>query len=110
MATGELEAAEDLPPRVYADLDRAIVHLRNGDTKETRRVVVQLPGSHPWFSGPDETRKAIAIRYPELNPGQLETATAYLRQFVRAHVREAKRRARVPNWATNWTWQGDWKE
>lgn len=100
--TPRLETSEGMPPNVHADLDHAIVHVRNCDTEGARRVVVQLPGSHPWFDGADETRKAIALRYPELNSGQLDIATTYLRRYVRAHVRVAKRRARGRDWVNSW--------
>lgn len=100
--TPRLEAADDLPPHVRVDLDCAIVHLRGCETGRTRRVVVQVPGRQPWFDGADETRKALADAYPELNADQLEAATRYLRRFVRAHVRVAKRLARGPSWVNAW--------
>ena len=100
--TPQLDSVHDLPAHVRADLDCAIVHMRGCDTQRTRRVVVQIPGRMPWFDGADETRKAIADAYPELTADQLETATRYLRRFVRAHVRVAKRMARGPSWVNSW--------
>ena len=98
----QLESDDDLPPRVHADLDRASVHLRGCATERTHRVVVHLPGGLPWFDGAEETRKAVAARYPDLNEAQLEIATTYLRRFVRAQVRVAKRIARGPSWVNSW--------
>jgi hypothetical protein len=94
--------ADDLPPHVKSDIDAAMVHERSTDPKQPSRVVVQLPESRGWFDGMDETPKAIAARYPELSPSQVDVATRWLRSVVRQRIRERRRLARGTGWVHSW--------
>lgn len=96
------EDAAELPPWLMSDLDAAVVHERAADPKQPPRVIVQLPESQGWFDGPDETPKAIAARYPELSPSQVDVATRWLRRVVRERVRQRQRQARGKGWVHSW--------
>ena len=96
------DAANDLPAKVLAILDKAMVHRRRCDTNGAERVIVQLPNSPGWYHGKDETRKAIASRFPDLSAEQVDEAFVLLRAVVNAHVRAARRLERGPSWATTW--------
>lgn len=96
------EPSFELPPAVFAAINKATVLRRDCEEGPKRRIVVKLPGSQGWYHGPETSRNALALRFPDLNAEQIGEACALLRSIVSAHVRVARRIERGPSWATSW--------
>lgn len=96
----DASAEVELPRPILESLSKVIVRLRRCAPDQPERVLVKLPNAMPFHYSKDTALKSLAVIFPQPSLAQLGEAASLLRMVVNDDVRELRRAARPPNWAT----------